>query len=294
MRKLLLFLLLVNAVFFYWQTQWLESGDVMQSLQPEVLPPGVEHLTLLHERASLETVPAETAEFALEPLQVATGSEEEIITAQTDVEPALDQGALEIVAAAQDVPGENQTAGEESAGTEEVVEIPPVVAVPSPVPPLCFSLGPFVEVSIAQTAKQRLTSAGAEVEQLEEVQRSLQGYWVYLPAAKDYSAARETAGKLKEKGIKDLYIMGKGSYQNAISLGLFRQKDASQIRLKQMQKLGFPAVLDEQYREKILHHLTLTLPGDQPDTLKGVKDLAGKYTNARLEEKACEELRKPE
>lgn len=293
MRPLLIFLLLVNAVFFYWQTQWLETSETSAMLEPQIFHPGVERLKLLHELDPMEQESTDSGVMVLEPVESVVGSEESVITAQGDDEPMPEEDVRQMASADQAEVTEEEPSTREPAKVDTEDKTESLAEVPVVVPPMCFVLGPFAEATRAQAAQQILSSAGAQVEQAQEIQRSLQGYWVYLPSAKDFAGARETATVLQEKGIKDLFIMGSGAYQHAISLGLFRLQDAAQSRYKQIKELGFEPVLAEQHREKTLYRLLLSIAGDQPEIADRIRQLSGEYAGSQLESKPCEELHKP-
>lgn len=269
MRSLLILLLLANVVFFAWQTWGTVTEDAVQTVEPELLPPGVERIILLKEREpgdlqlrNAEQVLAEDAAADREPDAV-----EELPS---------DQQADDIAAA---IPSE------ESAQISPVVE-DTVVSVP----PLCFTLGDFATAAQAQSARQVFAGMGVGVEEQEQIKSILQGYWVYLPPASDYPSARATARQLQDKGIEDLFIMGTGEYRNAISLGLFRQKSAAQSRLAQMRELGFEVKLDEQYRDQTRYRLLLTVPAEPPGLVTQAREQAGQYGALQWQEKPCEEL----
>lgn len=55
------------------------------------------------------------------------------------------------------------------------------------------------------------------------------GFWVYIPPMKKRSSVEKKIAQLKERGIKDYFVIQeKGKWQNAISLGVFKTKDAAE------------------------------------------------------------------
>lgn len=272
MRALFLFLLLANVLFFYGQSHWREDAAPHQTLPAQPLPPGVQRLVRLDEEIPVQPAAAEDGIQLLAPLDSAQTVGDQAPPGMPENTLELDQGALKMV---------------DTEGTETAPQPMPEAA-PEAVAMLCFSLGPFVEIPRAQQAAGAIGALNLQVQRREEVERTLQGYWVYLPAQKDFAAAGAMAKKLQAAGFKDLYIMAKGAHKNAISLGLFRQQSAAERRVKQVRAKGFKPVLDTQYKEKIRYWLEFAIPANQAVTVLSVTGLATDYSETRLEQKACE------
>jgi hypothetical protein len=55
------------------------------------------------------------------------------------------------------------------------------------------------------------------------------GFWVYLPPPKRRAEVERKIAELKERGVKDYFVVQeKGKWLNAISLGVFKTKEAAQ------------------------------------------------------------------
>jgi hypothetical protein len=55
------------------------------------------------------------------------------------------------------------------------------------------------------------------------------GYWVYIPPVKKRAQAEQKIADLKARGVKDYFVVQeKGRWLNAISLGVFKSKEAAQ------------------------------------------------------------------
>lgn len=55
------------------------------------------------------------------------------------------------------------------------------------------------------------------------------GYWVYIPPLKDKASINKKVAQLKERGIDEYFVVQEdGEFQHAISLGIFKTKDAAQ------------------------------------------------------------------
>lgn len=55
------------------------------------------------------------------------------------------------------------------------------------------------------------------------------GYWVYIPPLKNKAEVERKIEQLKARGVEEYYVVQTdGSWQNAISLGVFKTEDAAQ------------------------------------------------------------------
>jgi hypothetical protein len=55
------------------------------------------------------------------------------------------------------------------------------------------------------------------------------GYWVYIPPVKKRAEVEQKIEELKARGVKDYFVVQeKGQWLNAISLGVFKSKEAAQ------------------------------------------------------------------
>lgn len=150
---------------------------------------------------------------------------------------------------------------------------------------VCFSFGPFVQVDIGHRAVDAVEALGLIVERRQESQRTPKGYWVYLSPSKSYQAAKRKVTEMQKRGLKDLYIMGKGARKNAISLGLFKHKDAANDRFQQVKKLGLKPVLEVQYRESKQLWLDMSAVSGQVAVLTEVAE--GFRPRASLSQRDC-------
>ncbi len=154
--------------------------------------------------------------------------------------------------------------------------------------PACLTLGPFSNADIAKRSARTLAALGVDVKQREISQRTPRGYWVYLPSSKSYQAAKRKVTELQKKGVKDLYIMGKGRYENAISLGLFTREGAADSRFQQVKKLGLKAVLEPQYRDNKQTWLDLMVPAGQTSMVVSITEMADDLQQVELSQRKCQ------
>lgn len=103
----------------------------------------------------------------------------------------------------------------------------------------CFNLGPFDAREAAVEINKELARLGITATLEVNKDRTRPGYWVLIPPLQDRQAAQKTIAELREKQIKDYFLVATGSQKNAISLGVFSRLELAQRRHNAMQKLGF-------------------------------------------------------
>jgi len=104
---------------------------------------------------------------------------------------------------------------------------------------LCYSLGPFTNKIEADNAQELLKEEKVETRSIRLRDTSLSGYWVILPASESRKEANQQIKKIKKLKIKDYFLVVTGPYKNAISLGVFSQKNLARRRVDQMIRHGF-------------------------------------------------------
>jgi hypothetical protein len=119
----------------------------------------------------------------------------------------------------------------------------------------CYTLGPFEDVSESRDAAESIKAQGLLVMQRTVKTQIPKGYWVYLPPQPDYDTVKKISTKLASKGVKDYYIIRRGDYSKAISLGLYNDEIYGKRRIDRIKKLGYEPVMKTQFREKSLYWL---------------------------------------
>lgn len=249
MRAVFLFFLLVNAAYFYTQSDLFKDNNAPTILAEKKLPDGVERLTLLRERG-LGVAPRTMRNDTTPTPPVKLDKVEEI--------KAPDAG-------------------------EKVVK----AEVAKPVEMACFTLGPFVQASTAGRTAEAISALGVTVNRRQTTQRKPRGYWVYLPEFKTYDAARKKVEELQKKGLKDMFIMGKGEHRNAVSLGLYKTSSSAEERYQLVKNMGLSVKIDTQYRETKLAWLDMEVADDQKSTIDAISELAGKDPRTTLTRRRC-------
>jgi len=260
MRLVFWFFLLLNLTFFYWQYSQPQKAEP-PLLQAEALPSGVERLVLLRERG----------------LGMAS-------QAQASVVPNIPQPAPEPPA----------STGEQVSQEVAPAQIPlKAEALPEPEPPApivmaCFTLGPLKDEADAGRMYKALLALDLRAEQRLSERRELKGYWVFLPPLKSYADARRKVQMLQEKGLDDMYIMGKGEVANAISLGLFSRKSTATGRFNQVRRIDPATMMKPRYRVIKERWLDLTVDSAQTEKIASITALADRQSDVELvQRKVC-------
>jgi len=255
-KILFLFFLLLNVAYFY--TQFGDTGEPVSStiLKQPVLPRGVDTLILLRERGLGGGVKSFLEKEPDNSFAQKNAKSSPAISAVKPTETLMKTSGLQ----------------RKNSSRE----------------PICFALGPFVRADVANRSSTMIVALGVDVKHRQVSRRTPRGYWVYLPASKSYQAAKRKVGELQKKGLKDLFIMGKGSHRNAISLGLFTRKSAANSRFQQIKKLGLKAMLETQYRVGKQTWLDMTVPGGRPAIVTSITKIAGDLQQAGLSQRKCQ------
>lgn len=94
--------------------------------------------------------------------------------------------------------------------------------------PLCMEWSDFSGTDLKRASDALAGLALGEKLSQHVVEYSI-GYWVYIPPLKDKAATNQKIAQLKARGIDEYFIVQEdGEFQHAISLGIFKTKDAAQ------------------------------------------------------------------
>lgn len=180
------------------------------------------------------------------------------------VQPALNSDKIRLLESAPYPAPEGKPAAKlapNSAATAKTAAVPPLAAASAPVavapppasptsemtaspsapPPagaICMEWGDFSGPDLARvTAALSGLKLGDRLSQ-RQVVRDV-GYWVYIPPLRDKAAVRRKVAELKALGISEYFIVQTaGHWHNAISLGVFKTREAAQNDLDQLRAKG--------------------------------------------------------
>lgn len=108
----------------------------------------------------------------------------------------------------------------------------------------CLQLGPWVTQVDVRRALNVLTPVVNRVQLRETREVIRRGYRVFLASPGSREQALAVARQLSARGLTDYYVVTAGDDQNSISLGLFRDENNANTRLRQVRAQGFDAQLE--------------------------------------------------
>jgi len=106
--------------------------------------------------------------------------------------------------------------------------------------PRCFTIGPMSTLVQQQRAEDRLMPFADRLRLRSTEADRDRGWWVFVTAT-GRSAAIETARELAERGVDDYFVVADRALPDAISLGLYEERENARQRLRQIRALGFDA-----------------------------------------------------
>ena len=119
----------------------------------------------------------------------------------------------------------------------------------------CYSLGPMLDEKQSKKLEQKLKQGGFKPKHKAITGTEPKSYWVYFPAEKTIDDARAVANQLQIANVDDYFVIRKGTYINAISLGLYNSYNRAKIRVRALKKLGFNAKIKTRYKQVTRHWL---------------------------------------
>ncbi len=133
----------------------------------------------------------------------------------------------------------------------------------------CFAMGPFRDLDKLRSFMREIKPYVVKADFRGQEESRLSVYWVYLPPEKNRKQAIKTGKRLKDKKIKDFYIIREGERNNGISLGYFRNKNRAFRLEKKVKKLGFDVLVEPIYKTYTLYWLDYQLVGgaDIPEAI---------------------------
>jgi hypothetical protein len=104
--------------------------------------------------------------------------------------------------------------------------------------PVCLEWGDFSGPDLARaSAALSAMQLGDKLSQ-RQVERDI-GYWVYIPPFKNKAAVNRKVAELKALGVREYFIVqSAGHWRNAISLGVFKTREAAQNFLNYLRTKG--------------------------------------------------------
>ncbi|MBI4807734.1 MAG: SPOR domain-containing protein [Nitrosomonadales bacterium] len=115
------------------------------------------------------------------------------------------------------------------------------------------------------------------------------GYWVYFPPQKNRAEVEKKIAQLKERGVKDYFVVQeKGSWLNAISLGVFKSEEAAQKYLTTLRAKGVRTAKIGERKSKLKSTIFLVKALDS-GTADKLDALQKDFPDSELKVLACED-----
>lgn len=114
------------------------------------------------------------------------------------------------------------------------------------------------------------------------------GYWVYLPPQRDKAAVNQKIAQLKARGIEEYFVVpDPGPWLNAISLGVFRTKEAAQHFLDVLQRTKDVRTAEVGERASKLKASIFVLNGLDTDTAARIAAIQKDFAGSDLKDIPC-------
>jgi len=153
---------------------------------------------------------------------------------------------------------------------------------------ICYALGPFDGLPQAKNISEKLRSLGAFTSERSVATESPMGFWVYLESSKSWKGAKEKVISLEKQGIKDMFIVGRGAMKNAISLGLYKNEDGAEDRVKQLKKMGEKPKIQTQYKQMDQYWIDIDVESGQDQVINTIEKIAQSLTVLELNDRKCD------
>jgi hypothetical protein len=213
MRNLFWILLLANVILFaVIQRSWLYWGEQEIQAQPDL---NSDMIRLLPERRSSPAKPSSPAHAPVRP--------------PTPTAPAPVSAPAPAVAPPAPVPAPSPSPAMNMAASDET----------APNKLICLEWGDFSGSDLTRAKSALSTLQLADKVSQRQIERDI-GYWVYIPPLKNKAAVNRKIGELKALGIEEYFVVqgSSGHWLNAISLGVFKTRDAAQNFLHALNAKG--------------------------------------------------------
>ncbi len=149
-----------------------------------------------------------------------------------------------------------------------------LAAIPPSIAGACHALGPLESVELADQLSALLLDSGFRVNRREASEAVPTGYIVQTPYQESRQGVRELADHLREQGIRDMQIMGRGAHTWRLSLGYYRNEKLAYLRHESLWALGVETKVVVQSKSRISWWLDLVpaSEGIPEDALREILD----------------------
>lgn len=260
MRLVFLFFVTINILFFVWQSGSFNGSRKMSPASLTAIPSNVDKLVLLKEAQKKNNAAPKKAQSV--PVDIP----EEKTKAADASDSGDKQDDLKTAGLLSSLPPQQHTADKY----------------------VCFALGPFKEVALATPIALKLRDLGAITNSRRYEKQIASGYWVYLPQFSTWKDARKKVMELESEGMKDMFIMGRGTMKNAVSVGLFTSETAARARMSRLVELGEDPKMQTQFSKTPEFWIDIDIEAGKKNVVSAIEAIAKGLTLLELVNRKCD------
>ncbi len=135
----------------------------------------------------------------------------------------------------------------------------------------CYTVGPLENEDDISALSAWFSAQGSRATLRSDERREVVSTWVFLPPLDSREAANERMRQMQAANIDDIYVIPRGDMANAVSLGLFSQKETLDRRVSQLEERGYSPSVLPRYRTVTASWFDVVTSAAQPMTV-GVLD----------------------
>ena len=125
---------------------------------------------------------------------------------------------------------------------------------------LCYKLGPRASRRDFSRITGFFEEAGMHPAVRPESVDVETGFMVYYPAGDSFEASRANVRLLREKGLKDIWLINRGAMRGNISLGILKTRERAENLLTRLEARGISPKIQAKFSKKNLYFLSVSLP----------------------------------
>jgi len=152
----------------------------------------------------------------------------------------------------------------------------------------CYVIGPFEAREAALKASGSLEEMQLGFTTRSAEEKSESSYWVFLPPLASRQEAQAKVKELAKLGFKEHFITQEAGRDNAVSLGVFAQRENAESLLEELKSKGIEAKLETRYRLRLLHWLNLRAADLTEEQVEQLGQLDWGPPEIRVRQAACE------
>ena len=151
----------------------------------------------------------------------------------------------------------------------------------------CYIIGPFETHEHALKAGGPLEEMQLGVSTRSAEDKSESSYWVFIPPLATRQKAQTKVKELAKLGFKEHFITQEAGRDNAISLGVFAQRENAESLLQELKGKGIEAKLETRYRLRLLYWLNLRAADLTEEQVEHLAQLDWGPPEIRVRQAAC-------